>query len=54
MEEVEPVFRHLREGGFVRGPVLVECLAKGASPAEVTVQAKKAREFLMNLKELRA
>lgn len=40
------VFAHLRKGGFQSGPLIVECLAKGATAAQVTAEAKKAREFL--------
>lgn len=48
------VFRHLVRGGFRRGPVLIECLARGSTPAEVTAFARKARAFLEALPELRA
>jgi sugar phosphate isomerase/epimerase len=48
------VFRHLVRGGFRRGPVLIECLAKGTTPAEVTANARQARAFLEALPELRA
>jgi sugar phosphate isomerase/epimerase len=42
------VFARLRQGGFERGPLIVECLARG-EPAQVTAEAKKARRFLEQL-----
>lgn len=42
------VMARLREGGFRRGPVLVETLAKG-SLAQVLAEARKARAFLTEL-----
>jgi sugar phosphate isomerase/epimerase len=42
------VFARLRQGGFRRGPVLVETLAKG-SLVQVTAEARKARLFLTEL-----
>lgn len=46
------VFARLRLGGFTRGPVLVETLAKG-DLKQVTAEAKKAREFLARLPGVR-
>jgi len=43
------VFANLRKGGFVKGPVLVECLARSDSPAGITAEARRARAFLGNL-----
>jgi len=42
------VFANLRIGGFVRGPLVVECLARG-DVAKVTAEAANARRFLENL-----
>lgn len=42
------VFARLKQGGFKRGPLLVECLKPGTL-AEVTAEAKKARLFLEEL-----
>jgi sugar phosphate isomerase/epimerase len=39
------VFGELKNAGF-DGPVMVECCAKGATPDEVTANARKNREFL--------
>jgi len=43
------VFANLRKGGFARGPVLIECLARGESPAGITAEATRARKFLQSL-----
>lgn len=42
------VFARLKQGGFTRGPLLVECLARG-SLESVTAAARKARQFLEQL-----
>jgi sugar phosphate isomerase/epimerase len=42
------VLARLQRGGFTRGPLLVECLARGDA-AQVTSEAKKARRFLEEL-----
>jgi sugar phosphate isomerase/epimerase len=42
------VFARLKQGGFTRGPLVVECLDRG-EPASVTAQARKARLFLERL-----
>jgi sugar phosphate isomerase/epimerase len=42
------VLARLKEGGFVRGPLVVECLAPGDA-AKVLEEAKKARRFLEEL-----
>jgi sugar phosphate isomerase/epimerase len=42
------VLARLRRGGFTRGPLVVECVARGAD-RDVTVEARKAREFLEKL-----
>lgn len=39
------VFKALKAGGF-KGPIMVECCAIGATPAETTANAKTNREFL--------
>ncbi len=43
------VLAHLNKGGFRSGPMIVECLAPGDTPAKVTAEAKKARQFLEEL-----
>jgi sugar phosphate isomerase/epimerase len=43
------VFANLRKGGFTRGPLVVECLARSDDPAKVTLEAKQARRFLEKL-----
>ncbi len=40
------VMSKLKKGGFVQGPLVIECLDPGESPAQITTQAKKAREFV--------
>jgi hypothetical protein len=35
-----------RQGGFTQGPLVVECLARGESPAQITAEAIRARRFL--------
>lgn len=40
------VFSNLRKGGFVSGPILIECLARPNTAAEVTLEAKRARAFI--------
>lgn len=47
------VLDRLKQGGFTRGPLLVECLERG-DLAKVTGEARKAREFLENLAEQKA
>jgi sugar phosphate isomerase/epimerase len=42
------VFARLKQGGFTRGPLIVECLARGDA-AQVTAEAKKARQFVERL-----
>ncbi len=42
------VMRHLREGGFTRGPLVVECLARGPG-IDITSEARKTRAFLEEL-----
>ena len=42
------VFARLRKGGFLRGPLVVECLDRGDA-AQVTAEAKRARVFLETL-----
>jgi sugar phosphate isomerase/epimerase len=42
------VFERLQQGGFRRGPLLVECLERGDA-AKVTAEAGKARKFLEDL-----
>jgi sugar phosphate isomerase/epimerase len=43
------VLARLRRGGFASGPLVIECLDPGTSPAHVTAQARKAREFVEKL-----
>jgi sugar phosphate isomerase/epimerase len=43
------VLARLRQGGFTQGPLVVECLAPGDSPAKITAEAKKARRFVEGL-----
>ena len=43
------VLANLKKGGFARGPLVVECLARSDDPAKVTAEAKKARQFLEKL-----
>ena len=43
------VLANLKQGGFARGPLIIECLARGDDPAKVTAEAKKARQFLEKL-----
>ena len=40
------VLARLRQGGFRKGPLIVECLARGKEAAEITAEARKARTFL--------
>lgn len=40
------VFANLCKGGFVAGPVLIECLARPNTAAEITLEAKRARVFI--------
>ncbi|MCW5553768.1 MAG: sugar phosphate isomerase/epimerase [Verrucomicrobiae bacterium] len=42
------VFDRLKQGGFTRGPLIVECLARGTA-AQITAEARKARVFLEGL-----
>lgn len=44
------VLRRLAQGGFTRGPLMIECLAPG-EPAELLVEAKRAIEFVRRLVE---
>lgn len=39
------VLARLRKGGFTRGPLIVECVARGET-AKITAEAKKARLFV--------
>ena len=39
------VFGILQKGGFTRGPLIIECLARGDA-AKITSDAKKTRLFL--------
>lgn len=43
------VFANLKRGGFTRGPLIVECLARGDTPAKITAEAKQARRFVEGL-----
>ncbi len=48
MVDFETVFANLRQGGFTRGPLVVECLSMGELDY-VNNEAKKARQFLLDL-----
>ena len=48
MVDFRRVFEGLQQGGFRRGPLLVECLERGDA-AKVTAEAVKARQFLEEL-----
>ena len=43
------VFARLKKGGFTRGPLIIECLARGDTPAKITAEAKQARLFVEEL-----
>lgn len=43
------VLARLKQGGFVRGPLVVECVARGESPAKVTAHATQARRYVEEL-----
>ncbi len=43
------VFTRLRQGGFRSGPLVVECVARGDTPAKITAEAEKARRFIEGL-----
>lgn len=43
------VFANLKQGGFTRGPLVVECLARSDTPAKITAEAKQARRFVEEL-----
>jgi sugar phosphate isomerase/epimerase len=43
------ILANLHRGGFTRGPLVVECLARGDTPAKITAEAKQARQFLEEL-----
>lgn len=47
------VLDRLQAGGFTRGPLVVECLARGEA-TQVTAEAKKARQLLETLTGQRA
>jgi neutral ceramidase len=47
------VFARLKKGGFTRGPLIVECLARG-DLKQTLAEAKKARQFLEQLTEQKA
>ena len=47
------VLARLKQGGFARGPLVVECLERGDA-AKVTIEARKARQFLEELTGQRA
>jgi sugar phosphate isomerase/epimerase len=42
------VFARLKQGGFTRGPLIVECLERG-DLAHIAAEAKKARQFMEEL-----
>jgi sugar phosphate isomerase/epimerase len=43
------VLARARKGGFTRGPLVVECLDRGADAAKITAEARKARLLLEEL-----
>jgi sugar phosphate isomerase/epimerase len=43
------VLANLKRGGFTRGPLVLECLVRGETPAAITAEARKARLFLEEL-----
>jgi sugar phosphate isomerase/epimerase len=43
------VLARLAKGGFNRGPLIVECVARADTPAKVTAETKKARLFVEDL-----
>jgi sugar phosphate isomerase/epimerase len=43
------VLTRLKQGGFVSGPLIVECLTPGTERAALTAEARKARRFLEEL-----
>jgi len=46
--DFQALLARLKQGGFTRGPLLVECLERGDA-AKVTNEARKARKFLEEL-----
>ena len=45
----EGVRQPASKGGFTRGPLIVECLDRGDTPAKITAEAKQARRFVEGL-----
>jgi sugar phosphate isomerase/epimerase len=43
------VLANLKQGGFTHGPLVVECLSRGNTPADITAEAKQARRFVEGL-----
>lgn len=43
------VFARLKQGGFRKGPLIVECLTRSEQAAAITAEARKARVFLEEL-----
>ncbi len=48
MVDFPAVMTRLIQGGFTKGPLIVECLTRGTLP-EIAAEAKKARSFLEQL-----
>ena len=46
--QFQKILARLRQGGFVKGPLIVECVARG-NLAQVTAEARKARLFVEQL-----
>lgn len=44
-----PVMKNLHRGGFVGGPVIIECLARLDSAAKITAEAKRAHSFVSGM-----
>ncbi len=45
------VLARLKKGGFVSGPLIVECLAPSEDRRVIAAEARKARRFLESLTE---
>lgn len=45
------VLARLKHGGFTRGPLVVECLARADTAQKITAEAKQARSFIERIVE---
>jgi sugar phosphate isomerase/epimerase len=43
------VMAELRRGGFRSGPLIIECVDRGTTPAQITAQAAQARKYVETL-----